>query len=79
MQYDDLPDDLARLFPPVEKFWIPEEVRRYMNAGWAKASSFLKQQIIADTRRIPDPYTRVLFIIEEVTRIRCKAPDSDIR
>jgi hypothetical protein len=75
VNYDDLPEELDRLFPPVDKFWVPQDVRTYMNAGWVKASSFLRQQIITEMRRIPDPYVRVLFVVEEVTRILCKNPD----
>jgi hypothetical protein len=69
--YDDLPEEVDRHFPPIEQFLVPQEVRTYISNGWAKTDSFLRSKIAAELTRIKDPFVKVLFLVEELTRVQC--------
>ena len=77
MLYEDLPEELAELFP-MDDIVMPHLVRSVIYGGWDVLEPTQQRMLIQKMSMMQDPKQRALVAVFEVTKAMLNQPPEDI-
>jgi|GEM_PF-1618620 len=77
MLYEDLPEEIAELFP-MDDIVMPHLVRAVIYGGWDVLEPAQQRLLIQKMRMIPDSKQRALIAVFEVSKTLLNQPPEDI-
>ena len=76
-QYDDLPEEIAELFP-VEDIAIPPILRAAITDGWDIMDMQQQKLLIEKAKAVREPVKRALIAVFETSKVLLTQPTEDI-